>query len=307
MSGTVSATLHMAGAWDVYPQGGFKQTFRKAFKQALFFCYLYCGWIWVRDLVLGLIGRSHVVILYYHRVGWVDVLSKPSGAFRADMQYVGRNYQCLTLRELTELLQSGAPIRRKIAVVTFDDGYRDNYLAAFPELKRSGLRATFFVTTGFIGTQKVFPHDARALSNGTAAREDWAKMTWDELREMQKAGMEIGSHTVDHANMGQLDEQTVRGQAAESLGTLQRELGHQARSFCFPWGKRQDRGGSAPQILREVGYYAAVTTEAGTVRRDDDLFQLRRIDLGNGHFTRLASFAAIEGLGCGWLARYLRR
>ena len=298
ISDTANISLHIAGAWDIYPPAGPRRLLRTALKQALFFLYLYCGWIYVRDLLLGMLGRGRVVIVYYHRVGWADVLSKPTRAFRADMRYLARNYECLTLSELVARLKSGAPIRHPVAVVTFDDGYRDNYCGAFPELLRAKIPATFFVTTGFIGTQRIFPHDARALARGVAVREDWAKMSWDELREMQNAGMEIGSHTVDHINMGQ---------ALDSLAALQRELGPRDRAFCYPWGGPKDTSESADKAVREAGYYAAVTTIRGRVGRHDDLLKLRRIDLGNGHSTRLASRAAIEGCGCGWLARLLLR
>ena len=307
MSSQQNASLHIAGAWDIYPPGGLGYTFRKAAKQALFFVYLYCGWVQVRDFILGMMGRSRVVILYYHRVGWADVLSKPTRAFRDDMQYLARRYECLTLRELVDRLNSGVPITRKIAVVTFDDGYGDNYSMAFPELLRAGIPATFFVATGFIGTERSFVHDRRALARGAAARDDWAKMSWDDLREMQNAGMEIGSHTVDHVNMGQSEEATIRGQALESLAALKRELGPGKRGFCYPWGGPWDTSEIAGKVLGESGYYAAVTTMPGTVRRNDDLLKLRRVDVGNGHFTRVATRAAIEGCGCGWLARLLLR
>ncbi len=307
MTQTSCAPVHVAGAWDIYPPDGIGRRLRQAIKQVAWFCYLHCGWIQLRELVLKLLGRSRIVIIYYHRIGWVDVLSKPTSALRADLQYLARHYDCMTLSALCELLASGKKIRRKVAVVTFDDGYRDNYLAAFPELKRAGIPATFFVATGFIGTERVFPHDARAAASHVTAREDWPKMTWDELREMQQAGMEIGSHTVDHVNMGKADEMTVRQQAIESLAALNRELGERPRCFCYPWGKREDTSEVSRHVLREAGYVAAVTTQPGTVRRDDDLFALRRVDLGNGNMTCLASRAAIEGFGCGWLARLLRR
>lgn len=307
MSHTADGPLHIAGEWDIYPPDGLRRRLRYALKQAVFFIYLYCGWIQLRDAMLAALGKSCIAIPYYHRVGWMDVLSKPMGFFRADIHYLRKHYECLTLSQLVERLKSGAPIRRKIAVITFDDGYRDNYLAAFPELKRAGIPATFFVSTGFIGTNRTFAHDQRAFERGVTVRSDWAKMSWDELREMQAAGMEIGSHTVEHVNMGKSDEATARREVMQSLADLQRELGERSRSFCFPWGTAADISQTALTAIRESGYLAAVTTCPGRVKAGDDLFTLRRIDAGNGQFSRLASLAAIEGLGCGWLARLLRR
>lgn len=308
MAASINAPLHIAGDWDVYPpRGGAKTRVLRALKHVLYVGYLYSGWIQVRDAVLSLLGRSRVVILYYHRVGWIDRLSKPRSHFRADLAYLQKHYECVTMRQLVARMKSGEPIRRKLAVVTFDDGYLDNYLSAFPELVRARVPATFFVTTGYIGTQRKFPHDTRALEAGISARDDWAKMTWDQLREMQAAGMEIGSHTVNHANLRHTDEVAMKEELTQSLATLTQELGERERPFCFPWGTPDAFSGKCCEQARLAGYYAAVTTCPGEFRRRDDLYQLRRIDVGNGQFSRLGTMAAIEGLGCGWLARCLRR
>jgi peptidoglycan/xylan/chitin deacetylase (PgdA/CDA1 family) len=305
MSQTVTP-LHLAGAWDVYPGGGFKWRVRALLKQALYLAYLWCGWIFVRDLVLSWLGRSRIVILYYHRVGWVDVLSKPTGEFRKEVAYLARHFECLTMRQLAERLKAGTPIWRKVAVITFDDGYRDNFLSALPELKRAGVPATLFVATGYIGTQRKFPHDTRAVEEGRSIRDDWDKLTWEDLRAMQEAGIEIGSHTVEHANLGRTDREGVRKELRDSLGQLQQKLGAQPRAFSFPWGKRQDMSEEAVAEVRDAGYYCAVTTLSGMMDPDDDLFRIRRIDVGNGHYSRWGILALMEGFGCGWLARHLR-
>ena len=292
---------------DARSRPGRGGAFRRAIKQAAFFLFLNCGYIVIRDALLSLSGRSRVVILYYHRVGWADVLSKPTAQFRSELEYLKRNYECLTLRQLRDRLAEGLPIRRKVAVVTFDDGYRDNYTAAFPELQRAGVPATFFVATGFVGTKRRFAHDSRALERGQTARDDWEKITWDDLRQMQSAGMEIGSHTVEHANLGAADPAATAREVGESLQTLQAELGDQRRAFSFPWGKRPDMSETALQLIRSAGYYAAVTTVAGATHWGDDLYGLRRIDTGNGQISRLGVLAMIEGFGSVWLARRLQR
>lgn len=308
MNQGLPAPLRLAGAWDIQPPArGGRRTPRHLIKQVVFFCYLYCGWVPLRDAVLWMIGRSRVVVVYYHRIGWVDFLSKPVRQFRRDVAYLRRHYRCMTMRQAVELLQSGKPIRGKVAVITFDDGYRDNYLAALPVLMHAQMPATFFVTTGYVGTERLFPHDQAARQRGQSARDDWAKLSWDELRQMQQAGMEIGSHTVDHTDMGQADRQTLRRELTQSLADLQRELGQRPRCFCFPWGERANTSPLALEELRAAGYYAAATTVPGTIRRDDDLLLLRRVDIGNGHLSSLATRARIEGLGCGWLARLLRK
>jgi peptidoglycan/xylan/chitin deacetylase (PgdA/CDA1 family) len=87
--------------------------------------------------------------------------------------------------------------------ITFDDGYRDNYEVAAPILKRLDLPATFFVTTGFIGTRRVAPWDQNLVR-----QPGW--MDWDQVRSLASQGFEIGCHTDTHIDMGTADEQTVR-------------------------------------------------------------------------------------------------
>ncbi len=279
---------------------------KKALKQCIFFLYLHSGLLQVRNVWQRVRGQSRMVILYYHRVGPCDVLSQPVVRFRADMEYLARHYECLTLRELTRRVQAGQRPKRPVAVVTFDDGYRDNFTNAFAELKAVGVPGTFFVTTGFIGTDRPFPHDQRAVAAGRAERADWPKMTWDDLRQMQAAGMEIGSHTVNHADMGSADAAIVEGEIRQSLAVLRRELGGGDRAFCYPWGGRKNVTSAAAQAIRDAGYYAAVTTRPGVVPDTADLLDLPRVDAGNGNMTRLATLAHIEGFGAGWMARHLR-
>lgn len=279
---------------------------KKTLKQCIFFLYLHGGGLQVRNLWQRLRGRPRIVIVYYHRVGPCDVLSQPVSRFRADMEYLARHYECLTLRELAQRLRAGGRRGRPIAVVTFDDGYRDNFTNAFPELRAVGAAATFFVTTGFIGTDRPFPHDQRAVAAGRTERADWPKMTWDELRQMEAAGMEIGSHTVNHADMGSTDAAIAAGEIRQSLETLRRELGGGDRAFCFPWGGSRNVSPAAVEAIREAGYYAAVTTRPGVVGDNADLMELPRVDAGNGTMSRLATLAHIEGFGTGWVARLLR-
>ena len=282
---------------------GVKQTI----KQCLFFFYLYSGGLQVRNLWQRLGGRSRIVILYYHRVGPSNVLSQPVTRFRGDMEYLARHYQCLTLRELGCRLQTGSRRTRPIAVVTFDDGYKDNFTNAFPELKACGVPATFFVSTGFIGTDRPFPHDQRAVASGRAQHADWPKMTWNDLRQMQTAGMEIGSHTVNHTDMGGVDPASAADEIRQSLEMLRRELGDGERAFCFPWGRKQNVTPAAVAAIRQAGFYAAVTTRPGVVPDAADLLDLPRVDAGNGTMTRLATLAHIEGFGNGCLAQFLHR
>ncbi|MGE5611970.1 MAG: polysaccharide deacetylase family protein [Bacillota bacterium] len=270
-------------------------------KNAAFRAYLYCGYVSLRDRVLSLLGRSRIVVLTYHRIGGRDLLSKPTEEFRRDLQWLKQHYECMTLAELHDRLRSNQPIRRPIAVVTFDDGYRDNFTAAVPVLLDEGVPATFFIATGFIGTHREFPHDLRA-----GAAQPYPKLTWGDLHAMERAGFEVGSHTVNHADLGQADDATAQCELAESLLALSRRLGIRPRAFAFPWGKPANMSEFAIEKARQLGYYAAVSAYGGSNRRCTDPFRLRRIDAGNGQLDFLAFRARVAGFDPGPLRLRLR-
>jgi peptidoglycan/xylan/chitin deacetylase (PgdA/CDA1 family) len=278
-------------------------SFGKKLFQAI---YLYCGYVELRDLVMGSRGKARAVIIYYHRIGGRDVLTKPAAEFRRDLIYLRRKYECITLSELCQRLRRGTPLRRRTAVVTFDDGYRDNYTVAMPVLQEVGVPATFFVSTGFIGAERGFPHDEEVDEGlqGTLnkERQRYLNLTWDDLRAMEEAGFEIGSHTVNHANLGSADQQTITRELEESLSILNRELGERPRAFAFPWGKPENISVSAFESVARAGYYTAVSAYGGSNTRGSNPLHLQRMDAGNGRMSWLALRARIAGFDPDYLA-----
>jgi peptidoglycan/xylan/chitin deacetylase (PgdA/CDA1 family) len=253
---------------------------RTILKKTFYYVYLYSGYVAVRDFLLALSGRSRVVVLNYHRVEGLDTISKPLEHFIRDIDYLARRYRCISFTELIELLRSGQPLRRSYRVITFDDGYRDNFTLAYPALAKAKVPAIFFVSTGFIGTDRIFPYDTPIP--GAPAPRGRPNMTWDDLREMQAAGYEIGSHTVNHANLGLAGLKTIRSELMDSMATLDRELGARPRAFAFPWGTPEAVPEAAFPEIKSAGYYAAAVVGGGCNRAGGDPFKIRRIDAGNG-------------------------
>ena len=106
---------------------------------------------------------SKIVILTYHRIGtnnnaWLYPPTSPSD-FEKQMKYLKKTNKIISLNKLAEFIQKGTPLEEKIAVVTLDDGYKDNYLYAFPILKKYNIPATIFLVTGHINTGNLFWFD----------------------------------------------------------------------------------------------------------------------------------------------------
>lgn len=109
----------------------------------------------------GCLGRSRVAILMYHRVG--DAHKHPwclspisTQGFRNQARYLCQKYEMMSLDKLTQYIQEKRSLPKKAVVITFDDGYKDNYLNAYPILKKCNIPATIFLTTGHIGTGDLF-------------------------------------------------------------------------------------------------------------------------------------------------------
>jgi peptidoglycan/xylan/chitin deacetylase (PgdA/CDA1 family) len=261
-------------------------------KDAFFFVYLNCGYLWIRDLILSWMGRSRAVVLYYHRIGGRSVLSKSVEQFQDDIRYLSTRYECLTLIELCERLRHGKRFERPIAVVTFDDGYRDNFVNAVPVLREFGVTASFFVSTAYIDSFDEFPHDRELFGPDCT----YPKLTWEDLEQMQQLGFEIGSHTVTHADMSLADEATARVEMQSSLDVLNAGLGSRPRCFTFPWGKPKRLSDMLVQQLQQSGYLGSAGASGGCNTFRTNPFEIQRVDLGNGSLSHLGSRAKIAGL-----------
>src|SRR5207302_3909591 len=109
-------------------------------------------------------------------------------------------------------------------VITFDDGYLDNWSIAAPELTCRGLPACFFVATGFIGSDR-----SASWDSARGVRSAW--MSWDHIRDLQKSGFELGAHTISHVNLGASDPATALSEITGSKTQLESETQSTVRHF----------------------------------------------------------------------------
>jgi peptidoglycan/xylan/chitin deacetylase (PgdA/CDA1 family) len=285
----------------------------RAVRRELIRCAVASGML---RLARAVTGRRHV-ILTFHRVRPNEQLldlfdtcpSVTVEMFRSVVEWVANRFDVVPL---AELIQRG-PGGRPAAAVTFDDGWRDNYDLAFPVLKRCGVPATIFVTTGKIGSSEPFWQQTlgrlfRRAANGLRPHlyrrtvQQWKKLTdeerqerWlraggddgddgdlvrcflnaDEIREMAGAGIDFGSHTVHHAILTQLSSSVLRAELAESKAALESILGRPVDTLAYPNGDCSD------QVLRyaaATGYSIGCTTRNARISNTDHPLRLPRIE-----------------------------
>ncbi len=200
-------------------------------------------------------------ILMYHHVGPLpdgadDIrkgLTVSTENFARQLKYLkDNNYTVVTLEKMYELISQGQKTD-KVAVLSFDDGYSDNFTYAWPVMEKYQFSGTFFIISGKIGQNEY--------------------MGESQIKQLALSGNEIGSHSVNHLNMDKLTGQKLKNEvklSKESLGEL---TGKKIISFCYPAGKFSEE---AKADLKEAGYKMAVTTAKGKAFSADQPFEIPR-------------------------------
>jgi peptidoglycan/xylan/chitin deacetylase (PgdA/CDA1 family) len=222
--------------------------------------------------------RNHAVILCFHRVDDRfpgDFLGTTVAQFRAYCDFLASRFEVVPLSELLGRVERGAPVDG-LAVITFDDGYRDNYATVAPELERRGLPATFFISTALIGSTFVPSWDVKC---GVAT--EW--MSWDQVRDLRRQGFEIGSHTMHHVDLGRVTGADAERELVCSRERLERELGEPVRLFSYPYGQRDNITEPHRALVRRAGYACCLSAYGGLVTSPSDPFRLERVGVTPWH------------------------
>ncbi len=243
----------------------------------------------IANRIFGLLGRQRIVVLLYHRVNdeLKDSVTVGIEQFDQQMSWLAEHYSLVGLDEAVH----GHVDRHHhgpLVAVTFDDGYLDNYENAVPIMSKYHIPATFFVSTGMIGTKRPFQHDINKLGRRIPA------MTWDQLRDMRDQGFHIGSHSVNHVNLAQIDIAELRYELTESRDTLTGELQIESVHFAYPFGGKSDITLEALKLIKEAGYVSCSSAYGGRIAAEVETFKIPRVNI-NWNFSMLAFRARIEG------------
>lgn len=225
------------------------------------FIIYYSGMLKVIVLIRKkILKKKRAVIFAYHSISEYTIVYAKKREFitcprqfRKQLLYLTNNFNIVSMQELEGVLQTGR-LKEDSAVLTFDDGHRDNFLNALSILTELKLPAIFFLTTGFIG------------------RDNY--LTWEQVNIMKEKGFQFGCHTITHPHLTSLSSEMVRGQIMESKLELENKLKQKIRYFSYPYGDYND---SVVNIVKECGFSAAVTTvDSASVLSDTDFFRINR-------------------------------
>jgi peptidoglycan/xylan/chitin deacetylase (PgdA/CDA1 family) len=299
----------------------------------------------------GLWARS-LTVVNYHRIddpfrngfdSFKPNVSATPEDFDRQLEYLATWFNVVSFSDVVRWLEGQGKLPPYAALITFDDGYLDNYVSALPLLRKHNLPALIFLTTGHIGADTPFywdlaaycfshtRHDHVTFPDGHV--ESWSDqeqldrvskkwveqmkalpqaekqkyvenlpaalgvslpsgffqslmMDWDQVRKMQKGGIEFGAHTISHPILTRISLEEARAEIVGSKARIEEELGESVQGFAYPNGQESDFNSELEKIVADSGIQAAFTllngpTSQNTVKRNP--YTIRRIFISYRH------------------------
>lgn len=208
-------------------------------------------------------GSFAVPVLMYHHIDTKLEPGNPHAGnltvspklFESHLEHLSKNgFNTISLDELYAALYGGTSLPSKPVLITFDDGYENNYTYAFSLLKKYGKKGTFFMISDYA--------DAPGY------------LTKAQLKEMSDAGMGIESHTKKHANLAQVDPPTLIVELGASKKALEKIIGKKVNYIAYPFGGYSEY---ALRAVKSSGYLMGLTINEGKVIEAKEPFRIPRI------------------------------
>lgn len=228
------------------------------------------------------IPKQYVVpIIMYHSVHPDNKpenrLGVSAQSFERQMRFLKQQrYNVLPLEELTELIRQHKKIPAKTVAITFDDGYRDNYIYAFPVLKKYSLPATIFIIVNEVGRKK------------------GDRLDWQQIKQMQASSLiTVGSHALGPEPLVNIrSEKELRRQIFDSKRALEEKLVRPVNAFSYAGGAFNPQ---IRKLVMDAGYKVAVATNPGKKYPKHDLFGLKRLRISSSSDNLFVFWIEISG------------
>ncbi|MGL4365237.1 MAG: polysaccharide deacetylase family protein [Cetobacterium sp.] len=221
--------------------------------------------------------KYEMPVIMYHRVIKDESEKGVHGTyvtveqFEEQMKYLKKKgYETVTFKDLlNNRYKQRFDKDKKWIMLTFDDGYKDNYENAFPILKKYQFKGIIYVLDGI-------EYNKWDVDNPGNPEKRFTLMNQEELLEMQNYGIEFGGHTSTHPRLADLSIENVKSEIINSKSNIEKIIGRELLSFAYPYGSLNEEVKRIPQ---EAGYKFAVATDSGSIVFSDDLFEIRRIGI----------------------------
>lgn len=231
--------------------------------------------IWIKRLALLLLAvlltglgfcayimhnaKDSVPVLNYHQINDRDenALTVHTDQFEAQMKYLADNgYHVITPAEMIDAWDNGTALPDKPVIITFDDGYADNYRYAFPILQKYNLKGTIFLISDYVSTYPNY-------------------LTWAQVDEMQESGLiDFESHTLSHEQLDKLSPEETWNQLDNSKKALEWHLQKEINFLAYPCGSYDEE---LQQQVKKAGYKGAFTVNFGLADKSENHYILDRV------------------------------
>ena len=197
-----------------------------------------------------------VPIFMYHSISDCETTSCiPEIQFRKQIDgLLAKGTQFITMSELLVAIETNQSLSEKTAILTFDDGYEDNFTVAYPYLMNKGVRGTIFVVTSTVNTKE--------------------HLTWQQMKLMTRDGWDLQSHTHTHARLTELNNDQRIMEINKSKTMIETQLKNKVQIFCYPFGSYS---AEVIDVIKKAGYRLAVTVKEGVADETNAPLLLNRI------------------------------
>ncbi|MFC1827197.1 polysaccharide deacetylase family protein [Thermodesulfobacteriota bacterium] len=275
---------------------------KKSFKTLAYLFFLHSGIykfarFWKKNLNI-----SRARILLYHRVNnySADPLTASTDLFAAHLLMLKRYYHVRSTSWLINSLTNNKPIPPDTIIIHFDDSYKDVFINAVPLLREFDMPATFFIATGFLGTNRAYAHDQKKYPFF------YENMDEQDVRKIAEMGFEVGAHTVNHVDLGNVLLNEAEFEIFESRKRLEEITGRPIEFFSFPFGRLSNIGADAKKVIEDAGFRALFSAYGGTVTHKCSRYDIPRIG-ASGEHRPLDLMMEIEGISFMDFTQFLKK
>jgi len=286
--------------------------------------------------------KTKVRVLCYHRINkYGDWFGIDTDIFDQQVKYLSKNFNFITIRDFLKILNNEIYIEKAL-LLTFDDGYKDNYTDAFPILKKYSAPAIIFLTTDFIdGKMWMWQDIYRFIVNTVQKKnanitidginlsfdfssyegkmkarrnidfhcnkmirserlsflhllannlqltipnlptEEYAPLSWTQVRELAKGGIDFGAHSQSHERLSKLNVNDCYNEIIRSKKKIEMELNKEINAFSYPNGLKEDFTDEIKKMVSKSGFSCAFTMIEGMNSMNSDKYELARFSPAN--------------------------
>ena len=225
---------------------------------------------------MALNGKSmqRFVILMYHMISEPKTAAEikyacPPKQFEQHLQMLlSSGFKPISINAIEDYYLHQTPLPDKAFLISFDDGFEDNYSNAFPILQRYKITAVIYLATGLVGKTNQW------MSKLTFSERKM--LTWTQIKDMASQGIDFGSHTVSHPRLTELDDGNVNKELIKSKQLIEDQLGIECRHFAYPYGLLTEK---TSELVQQAGFKTACSTRSGFNNTERNPLILHRIEV----------------------------